>query len=87
MIISLEKLKARRMPKMVKGCRDFIDSLYPKRREWKDNEIVDVIVYYSSDGCSVKYTNLDMVLVFDRTGECVKTFSCYDSFVDHIGGK
>ena len=28
---------------MVKECRDFIDYLYPKNREWKDNEIVDVL--------------------------------------------
>ena len=70
---------------MVKECRVFIDSLYPKRREWKDNEIVDVMVYYSSEGYTVKYLH-DMVLVFDRNGEHVTSFGNYEKFVNHIGG-
>jgi hypothetical protein len=70
---------------MVKECRDFIDSLYPNRREWKDNEIMDVLVYYSTEGYTIKYLN-DMVLVFDRNGENVTSFGNYEKFVDHIGG-
>ena len=42
---------------MVKECRDFIDSLYPNNREWKDNEIMDVLVYYSTEGYTIKYLN------------------------------
>lgn len=70
---------------MVKECRDFIDSLYPKRREWKDHEIMDVLVYYSTERCTIKYLN-DMVLVFDRNGEHVTSFGSYEKFVNHIGG-
>ena len=70
---------------MVKECRDFIDSLYPNRREWKDNEIMDVLVYYSSERCTIKYSN-DVVLVFDRYGEHVTSFGSYEKFVNYIGG-
>ena len=50
---------------MIKECREFIDSLYPKKREWKDGEIVDVMVYYSEDGYTMKYLN-DVVSIFRR---------------------
>lgn len=70
---------------MVKECRDFIDSLYPKRREWKDNEIMDVLVYYSSDGYTIKYLH-GIVLVFDCNGKHVVSFGSYEKFVNHIGG-
>ena len=48
---------------MIKECREFIDSLYPKRREWKDSEIVDVMVYYSEEGYTMNYLN-DVVSIF-----------------------
>ena len=70
---------------MVKECRDFIDSLYPKNREWKDNEIMDVLVYYSNEGYTIKYL-FDMVGIFDRNGEHVTSFRNYEDFVNHIGG-
>ena len=70
---------------MVKECREFIDSLYPNKREWKDNEITDVLVYYSTEGYTIKYLH-DMVLVFDRNGEHVTSFRNYETFVNHIGG-
>ena len=70
---------------MIKECRDFIDSLYPNRREWKDNEIVDVMIYYSEDGYTMKYLN-DVVSVFSRNGEHVISFENYKKFVEHIGG-
>jgi hypothetical protein len=70
---------------MVKECRDFIDSLYPNNREWKDNEIMDVLVYYSSEGYTIKYL-LDVVLLFDHNGEHVTSFRNYETFVDYIGG-
>lgn len=73
------------MIKMCDECREFVDSLYPKNREWKDNEILDVLVYYSSEGYTIKYF-LDMVGVFDRNGEHIKTFERYEDFVIHIGG-
>lgn len=58
---------------MIKECREFIDSLYPNRREWKDNEIVDVMVYYSEDGYTMKYLN-DVVSIFRQNGEHVISF-------------
>lgn len=70
---------------MVKECREFIDSLYPNKREWKDKEIMDVLVYYSTEGYTIKYLH-DMVLVFDRNGEHVTSFRNYETFVNHIGG-
>ena len=70
---------------MVKECRDFIDSLYPKNREWKDNEIMDVLVYYSSDGYTIKYL-FDIVVLFDRNGERVTSFINYEEFINYIGG-
>ena len=70
---------------MVKECRDFIDYLYPKNREWKDNEIVDVLVYFSSDGYTIKYIS-DVVSLFNRNGEHIKSFGNYEEFVNHIGG-
>jgi hypothetical protein len=70
---------------MVKECRDFIDSLYPSKREWKDSEILDVLVYYSEEGYLLKYHN-DIMLLFDRNGEHIKSFSKYEDFVNHIGG-
>ena len=66
---------------MVKECRDFIDYLYPKRREWKDNEIVDVLVYYNSEWYTIKYLN-DVVLLFDRNSEYVLSFGNYEKFVN-----
>ena len=73
------------MIKMVDECREFVDSLYPKNREWKDNEILDVLVYYSEEGYLTKYL-FDMVAVFDRNGEHIKTFERYEDFVIYIGG-
>lgn len=73
------------MVKMVDECREFIDSLYPNNREWKDNEILDVLVYYSEEGYLIKYHN-DMVLLFERNGEHIKTFERYEDFVYYIGG-
>jgi hypothetical protein len=73
------------MIKMCDECRDFIDSLYPNNSEWKDNEIMDVLVYYSTEGYTIKYLN-DMVLVFERNGEHVISFRNYETFVNHIGG-
>jgi hypothetical protein len=73
------------MIKMCDECRKFVDSLYPKNREWKDNEILDVLVYYSSEGYTIKYLH-DIVLLFDRNGEHIKSFSKYEDFVNHIGG-
>ena len=73
------------MIKMVDECRAFIDSLYPKRREWKDNEIMDVLVYYSSEGCTIKYL-YDVVGVFDRYGNHITSFRNYEKFVEFIGG-
>ena len=70
---------------MSKECREFIDSLYPKRREWKDSEIVDVMVYYSEDGYTMKYLN-DVVSIFRQNGEHVLSFENYEKFVEHIGG-
>lgn len=70
---------------MVDECRNFIDSLYPKNREWKDNQIIDVLVYYSTERCTIKYLH-DMVLVFERNGEHIKSFARYEDFVNHIGG-
>ena len=70
---------------MIKECREFIDSLYPKRREWKDSEIVDVMVYYSEDGYTMKYLN-DVVTIFRQNGEHVQSFENYEKFVEHIGG-
>lgn len=70
---------------MIKECREFIDSLYPNRREWKDNEIVDVMVYYSEDGYTMKYLN-DVVSIFCRNGEHILSFENYEKFVEHIGG-
>lgn len=70
---------------MIKECREFIDSLYPKRREWKDSEIVDVMVYYSEDGYTMKYLN-DVVSIFRQNGEHVLSFENYEKFVEHIGG-
>ena len=69
---------------MIKECREFIDSLYPKRREWKDSEIVDVMVYYSEEGYTMKYLN-DVVSIFYRN-EHVISFENYEKFVEHIGG-
>lgn len=69
---------------MIKECREFIDSLYPKRREWKDSEIVDVMVYYSEDGYTMKYLN-DVVSIFHRN-EHILSFENYEKFVEHIGG-
>ena len=73
------------MIKMVDECRAFIDSLYPKRREWKDNEIMDVLVYFSSEGYTIKYL-YDVVGVFDRDGKHIISFGNYEKFVTHIGG-
>ena len=70
---------------MIKECREFIDSLYPKRREWKDNEIVDVMVYYSEEGYTMKYLN-DVVSIFRQNSEHVISFENYEKFVEHIGG-
>ena len=70
---------------MIKECREFIDSLYPKKREWKDSEIVDVMVYYSEDGYTMKYLN-DVVSIFRQNGEHVLSFENYEKFVEHIGG-
>lgn len=70
---------------MIKECREFIDSLYPKKREWKDNEIIDVMVYYSEEGYTMKYLN-DVVFVFRRNGEHFISFENYEKFVEHIGG-
>lgn len=70
---------------MIKECREFIDSLYPNRREWKDNEIVDVMVYYSEDGYTIKYLN-DVVSIFRQNGEHILSFENYEKFVEHIGG-
>ena len=69
---------------MIKECREFIDSLYPKKREWKDSEIVDVMVYYSEDGYTMKYLN-DVVSIFRQNGEHVLSFENYEKFVEHIG--
>ena len=69
---------------MIKECREFIDSLYPKRWEWKDSEIVDVMVYYSEEGYTMKYLN-DVVSIFYRN-EHVLSFENYEKFVEHIGG-
>lgn len=73
------------MIKMCDKCREFINSLYPKNREWKDSEIIDVLVYYSSWGYTIKYF-LDMVEVFERNGQHIKTFERYEDFVNYIGG-
>lgn len=70
---------------MIKECREFIDSLYPNRREWKDSEIVDVMVYYSEDGYTMKYLN-DVVSIFRQNGEHILSFENYEKFVEHIGG-
>ena len=70
---------------MIKECREFINSLYPKRREWKDNEIVDVMVYYSEEGYTMKYLN-DVVSIFRQNSEHVISFENYEKFVEHIGG-
>lgn len=70
---------------MIKECREFIDSLYPNRREWKDCEIVDVMVYYSEEGYTMKYLN-DVVSVFHKNGEHFLSFENYEKFVEHIGG-
>ena len=70
---------------MIKECREFIDSLYPKKREWKDSEIVDVMVYYSEDGYTMKYLN-DVVSIFRQNGEHVLSFENYEKFIEHIGG-
>lgn len=70
---------------MIKECREFIDSLYPKKREWKDSEIVDVMVYYSEDGYTMKYLN-DVVSIFRQNGEHILSFENYEKFVEHIGG-
>ena len=70
---------------MIKECREFIDSLYPKKREWKDNEIIDVMVYYSEEGYTMKYLN-DVVSVFRRNGEHFISFENYEKFVEYIGG-
>ena len=70
---------------MIKECREFIDSLYPKKIEWKDSEIVDVMVYYSEDGYTMKYLN-DVVSIFRQNGEHVISFENYEKFVEHIGG-
>lgn len=73
------------MIKMVDECREFVDSLYPKDRKWKDSEIIDVLVYYSEEGYLIKYL-YDMVLVFERNGKHIKTFKMYEDFVIYIGG-
>ena len=73
------------MVKMVDECREFIDSLYPPDRGWKDSEILDVLVYYSSDGYMIKYLH-DIVLLFNRNGEHIKSFHNYEDFVNYIGG-
>ena len=70
---------------MIKEYREFIDSLYPKKREWKDSEIVDVMVYYSEDGYTMKYLN-DVVSIFRQNGEHVLSFENYEKFIEHIGG-
>lgn len=70
---------------MIKECMEFIDSLYPKKREWKDSEIVDVMVYYSEDGYTMKYLN-DVVSIFRQNGEHVLSFENYEKFIEHIGG-
>ena len=70
---------------MIKECREVIDSLYPNRREWKDSEIVDVMVYYSEEGYTMKYLN-DVVSVFRQNGEHILSFENYEKFVNHIGG-
>ena len=70
---------------MIKECREFIDSLYPKKREWKDSEIVDVMVYYSEEGYTMKYLN-DVVSIFRQNSEHVISFENYEKFVEHIGG-
>ena len=70
---------------MIKECREFIDSLYPKKREWKDSEIVAVMVYYSEDGYTMKYLN-DVVSIFRQNGEHVLSFENYEKFIEHIGG-
>ena len=70
---------------MIKECREFIDSLYPKKREWKDSEIVDVMVYYSEDGYTMKYLN-DVVSIFRQNGEHVLNFENYEKFIEHICG-
>ena len=70
---------------MIKECREFINSLYPKKREWKDSEIVDVMVYYSEDGYTMKYLN-DVVSIFRQNGEHVLSFENYEKFIEHIGG-
>lgn len=70
---------------MIKECREFIDSLYPKKREWKDSEIVDVMVYYSEDRYTMKYLN-DVVSIFRQNGEHVISFENYEKFVEHIDG-
>ena len=72
------------MVKMVNECREFIDSLYPPSRGWKDCEILDVLVYYSEFGYLIKYHN-DMVLIFERNGEHIKSFSKYEDFLIFIG--
>ena len=69
---------------MIKECREFINSLYPKKREWKDSEIVDVMVYYSEEGYTMKYLN-DVVSVFRKNGEHILSFENYEKFVEHIG--
>jgi hypothetical protein len=73
------------MIKLCDECRKFIDSLYPKNREWQDREILDVLVYYSEEGYTIKYHN-DIVLLFDRNGEHIKSFHNYEDFVNYIGG-
>lgn len=73
------------MIKMCDECREFVDSLYPKNREWKDNEIIDVLVYYGEEGYLIKYIH-DVVLLFERNGEHIKTFERYEDFVNYIGG-
>ena len=73
------------MIKMVDECREFIDSLYPSDRKWKDNEIIDVLVYYSEYGYLIKYHN-DIVLIFERNGEHITSFGNYEEFVSYIGG-
>jgi hypothetical protein len=72
------------MIKMCDECRDFFDSLYPPERGWKDNEILDVLVYYGELGYLIKYHN-DMVLLFERNGEHIKSFNKYEDFLSHIG--
>ena len=66
-------------------CRKFIDSLYPKNREWKNNEIVDVMIYYNEYRYLVKY-NDDIVYIFDSKGNFIRSFDDYEEFVIHIGG-